>query len=234
MSVEMDETLSDLEQIEETEMALLEPEIIVELEVGEVMVFGDPFEVGQNLDDCQGDNEFNAKGNCGLLTITNMLRLGGFDITESDVTKFALENGLCTDGVWMDPYSRGGTTVMNRQEILACYGIESSFTFDTYEAGGLSEIARYVEQGYGVNISVNAGYAWDSPSNIGDGSSNHSILVTGTAYDPNTGELKGLYVCDSGLTQQDSKAYFLSADRLQDCYVEVPGACMLVTDQPIS
>ena len=64
MSVEMDETLSDLEQIEETEMALLEPEIIVELEVGEVMVFGDPFEVGQNLDDCQGDNEFNAKGNC--------------------------------------------------------------------------------------------------------------------------------------------------------------------------
>ena len=233
MSVEMNETLTNLEQIEETEMAQLEPEIIFEPEVGEVMVFGDPFEVGQNLDDCQGDNEFNAEGNCGLLTITNMLRLGGFDITESDVTRFALENDLCVDGVWVDPYSRGGTTVMDRQEILARYGIESSYTFDTHEAGGLNEIARYVEQGYGVNISVNAGYAWDSPSNIGDGSSNHSILVTGTAYDPYTGELKGFYVCDSGLTQQDSKAYFLSVDRLQNCYVDALGASMLVTNQLI-
>lgn len=233
MLIETGEMPGDLEQIVETEAALLEPEIVVEVEVGEIMVFGDPFEVGQNLDDCQGDNEFDAKGNCGLLTITNMLRLGGFDVTESDVTKFALENGLCADGIWMDPYSRGGTTVLNRQEILARYGIESRFTFDTYEAGSLSEIAHYVEQGYGVNISVNAGYAWDSPSNIGDGSSNHSILVTGTAYDPDTGEFKGLYVCDSGLTQQDSKAYFLSAERLQDCYMDAPGACMLVTDQPI-
>ena len=233
MSIEMDEMLADLEQIEETEATLLEPEIVTEPEAGEVMVFGDPFEVGQNLDDCQGDNEFNAKGNCGLLTITNMLRLGGFDVTENDVTKFALENGLCADGIWMAPYNRGGTTVMDRQEILAHYGIESSYTFDTYGAGSLNEIARYVEQGYGVNISINAGYAWDSPANIGDGASNHSILVTGTAYDPNTGELKGLYVCDSGLTRQDSKAYFLSTDRLQDCYVGVYGACMLVTDQPI-
>lgn len=233
MSIEMDEMLSNLEQLEEMETALLEPEIIVEPEVGEVMVFGDPFEVGQNLDDCQGDNEFNAKGNCGLLTVTNMLRLHGLDVTESDVTKFALENGLCLNDIWMDPYSRGGTTVMDRQEILARYGIESSFTFDTYGAGSLSEIARYVEQGHGVNISVNAGYAWDSPASIGDGCSNHSILVTGTAYDPYTGEFKGLYVCDSGLTQQDSKAYFLSAERLQDCYVDVYGACMLVTDQPI-
>lgn len=233
MSIEMNEVLANLEQIEETEAVLLEPEIIMEPEVCEVMVFGDPFEVGRNLDDCQGDNEFNVKGNCGLLTITNMLRLGGFDVTENDVTKFALENGLCSDGLWMDPHLRGGTTVIERQEILARYGIESSFTLDTYGAGGLSEIARYVEQGHGVNIAVNAGYAWDSPANIGDGSMNHSILVTGTAYDPHTGELKGLYVCDSGLTQQDSKAYFLSVERLQDCYVGVPGACMLVTDQPI-
>lgn len=233
MSINMEEVQTNLEQIEEMEAALLEPEVITEPEVGEVMVFGDPFEVGQNLDDCQGDNEFDAKGNCGLLTITNMLRLGGFDVTESDVTKFALDNRLCADGFWMDPYSRGGTTVMDRQEILACYGIESSYTFETDGAGSLSEIARWVEQGHGVNISINAGYAWDSPESIGDGSSNHSILVTGTAYDPQTGEFRGLYVCDSGLTDQDSKAYFLSAERLQDCYVDVPGASMLVTDQPI-
>lgn len=229
----MDELLTDLEQIEEMGVTLLEPEIIKEPEVGEVMVFGDPFGVGRNLDDCQGDNEFNAEGNCGLLTITNMLRLGGFDVTESDVTKFALENHLCADGFWMAAYDRGATTVIDRQEILAHYGIESSYTFDTYGAGSLSEIARYVEQGHGVNITVNAGFAWDSPENIGDGSSNHSILVSGTAYDPYTGAFRGLYVCDSGLTQQDSKAYFLSVDRLQECYVNVPGASMLVTDQPI-
>lgn len=236
MSMELDNILTNLEKMEkmeETEAALLEPMMIMEPEVGEVIVFGDPFEVGQNLDDCQGDNEFNAEGNCGLLTITNMLRLGGFNVTESDVTRFALENNLCANGIWMDPSQRGGTSVSGRQEILARLGIESSFTYDTYGAGSLSEIARYVEQGHGVNISVNAGYAWDAPMCIGDGSSNHSILVTGTAYDPDTGELKGLYVCDSGLTDQDSKAYFLSVERLQDCYVDVPGTSLLVTDQPI-
>ena len=232
MSNGIDEMLDDLEQIEEMEAPLLEPEIIMESEVGEVMVFGDPFGIGQNLDDCQGDNEFGVMGNCGLLTITNMLRLSGSDVTEDDVTKFALENHLCSDGMPMDP-NRGATDVSNIQEILAHYGIESSYTFDTYEAGSLNEIARYVEQGHGVNISVNAGYAWDFPEAIGDGFANHSVLVTGTAYDPYTGELKGLYVCDSGLTQEDSKAYFLSAERLKDCYVDAPGTHMLVTNQPI-
>ena len=66
MSVEMDETLSNLEQIEETEMALLEPEIIFEPEVGEVMVFGDPFEVGQSLDDCRVITSSMRKGTAGF------------------------------------------------------------------------------------------------------------------------------------------------------------------------
>lgn len=233
MSIAEDEVGLDLEQIEKTEAVLLEPEMITEPEVGEVLVFGDPYEVGKNLDDCQGDNEFDAEGNCGLVTITNMLRLGGYEITENDVTKYALENGLCSAGRWMDSSSRGGTTVIERQEILAHYGIESRYISDTHGASSLNEVARYVEQGHGVNISVNAGYAWDSPLYIGDGSSNHSVLVTGTAYDPHNGELKGFYVCDSGLTDRDSKAYYLSVERLQDCYVDAPGACMLVTNEPI-
>lgn len=62
MSIEIDEMLIDLEQLEETEAALLEPEIIMEPKVGEVMVFGDPFEVGQNLDDCQGITSSMRKG----------------------------------------------------------------------------------------------------------------------------------------------------------------------------
>lgn len=58
-------------------------------------------------------------------------------------------------------------------------------------------------------------------------------MVTGTVRDPETGALKGLYVCDSGLTDRESSAMFLSVEVLQDAYLDAGGTSALVTDNPI-
>ena len=57
--------------------------------------------------------------------------------------------------------------------------------------------------------------------------------MTGAAWDPDTGALKGLFVCDSGLTNEPSAARFLSAEVLQDAYLDAPGCTALVTTESI-
>lgn len=221
------------QDMESIEGALLEPQIMDTPEAGEVLVSGDPFEIGENLDDLQGDNIYNFGGCCGLVTVSNLLTMAGFESTEDEVIGRAISMNLCYYDVFGDPAENGGTNVYQRQALLRSYGISSTVFSSTTQGGSLDAIADYVEAGHGVNISVNAGYAWDNPDCIGDGSSNHSIVVTGTARDPETGELKGLYVCDSGLTDRDSDSMFLSVDVLQDAYLDAPGTSVLVTNDPI-
>lgn len=227
----------DLPEVNEIPDALegsaLEPVIYETPEAGEVLVYGDPFEIGQSLDDMQGDNIYNAGGDCGLVTVTNMLRMAGVEVTEDEVVGNAINMGLCQYSEFNNPEDNGGTTAFDRQSLLRLYGINASIYEDKNGDASLDSIADYVESGHGVNISINAGYAWDDPSFIGDGSSNHSITVTGTARDPETGELKGLYVCDSGLTDCDSSAMFLSVDTLQECYIDTYGSTVLVTNDEI-
>ena len=221
------------QDIESIEGALLEPQIMDIPEAGEVLVSGDPFEIGENLDDHQGDNIYNFGGCCGLVTISNLLTMAGFESTEDEVIGRAISMNLCYYDVFGNPADNGGTNVFQRQMLLQSYGISSTVFSSTTLGGSLDAIADYVEAGHGVNISVNAGYAWDDPNCIGDGSSNHSIVVTGTVRDPETGDLKGLYVCDSGLTDRDSDSMFLSVDVLQDAYLDAPGTSVLVTNDPI-
>ncbi len=221
------------QDVESIEGALLEPQIMDIPEAGEVLVSGGPFEIGENLDDCQGDNIYNFGGCCGLVTVSNLLTMAGFESTEDEVIGRAISMNLCYYDVFDDPANNGGTNVFQRQALLQSYGISSTVFPSTMLGGSLDAIADYVEAGHGVNISVNAGYAWDNPDCIGDGSSNHSIVVTGTVRDPETGELKGLYVCDSGLTDRDSDSMFLSVDVLQDAYSDAPGTSVLVTNDPI-
>lgn len=221
------------QDVESIEGVLLEPQIMDIPEVGEVLVSGEPFEIGENLDDHQGDNIYNFGGCCGLVTISNLLTMAGFESTEDDVIGRAISMNLCHYSVFGDPADNGGTNVYQRQMLLQSYGISSTVFSSTTPGGSLDAVAEYVEAGHGVNISVNAGYAWDDPNCIGDGSSNHSIVVTGTVRDPETGELKGLYVCDSGLTDRDSDAMFLSVNVLQDAYLDAPGTSVLVTNDPI-
>ncbi|MBR5110044.1 MAG: hypothetical protein IK099_07600 [Clostridia bacterium] len=215
------------------ETAVLEPRLMEIPEYGEVLVGGDPFGIAGQLDDNQGDNVLNAQGDCGLVSVTNILRQAGMEVTEDEVVLAAVGNRLCSYSTDQDAGDNGGTNVYHRQALLSGYGIPASVysQWDTKKLD-LEEIAEFVEAGHGVNISVNAGYAWNEPSYINDGGSNHSIIVTGTVRDPDTGELKGLIVCDSGIPG-DSSAKVLSADTLRDAYSDVPTASALITDQPI-
>lgn len=224
--------LSDLGQ-EGLESANLEPELMEVPGVGEVLVGGDPFEIAPQLDDCQGDNFYNFQGDCGLVSVCNILEMADIHTSEDEVVGRAIVLGLCEYSEFNDPGDNGGTSVFHRKALLETYGISSVILDSKSEAGSLEALARYVEAGHGVNISVNAGYAWDNPNYIDDGGSNHSIIVTGAAWDPDTGALKGLFVCDSGLTSEDSSARFLSADVLQDAYLDAPGCTALVTTEPV-
>jgi len=215
------------------EALMAQPQLVDLPEAGEVLVSGDPFEISERLDDNQGDNIYNFGGCCGLVTVSNLCSMAGLEADEDDVIGRAISMGLCHYRIFGDPAENGGTNVFQRQELLQSYGISSTVLSSKSADGSLEAIAEYVEAGHGVNISVNAGYAWDEPSAIGDGSSNHSIVVTGTVRDPETGALTGLIVCDSGLTDRDSGSMYLSLDTLQDAYLDAPGTTALVTDEPI-
>lgn len=222
-----------LDEVEQMETAGLEPQLADLPEVGEAIVFGEPLETGRGMNDCQGDNLYGAEGDCGLVTISNMLTMAGIESSEDEVVGRAISLGLCTYGPPAEQSDWGATNWVERSLLLRSYGIEMTHFDRTDLDGSLDAVARYAEGGHGVNLSINAGYAWDDPNYIGDGSSNHSVLVTGTARDPESGELLGLYVCDSGKTYCESSAVFLSVDILQDAYTNAAGAGILVTDQPI-
>lgn len=213
------------------EMLCMEPLVVDLPETGEVLIYGDPFALAEKLDSFQGDNIYNFGGDCGLVTVNNMLIMGGLESTEDEVVGRAISMGLCNYSPFNDSSENGGTTVYERQALLNSYGIPS-MVFESYAASP-DAIASFVEAGHGVNISVNAGYAWDDPNYITHGGSNHSITVTGTVRDVQTHELKGLIVCDSGPGRADSGRMFMSLDRLNDAYINVPGTTALVTSEPI-
>lgn len=218
---------------EDVEEKSLEPQLMNVEDLGEVLVGGNPFEVGEQLNDCQGDNELGFRCCCGLTTVSNILKMAGVEVDENEVVKYAAENGLCRFTPWTNPADCGGTTRLDRSELLSRFGLENSIFRDMNGNASLEAVAGYVEEGRGVDMDLNSGYAWGVPEFIGDGSMNHSVTVTGTARDPETGELLGLYVCDSGQLNIDSRAFFLSVDTLFDCYLDAYGAGVVVTDNPI-
>lgn len=209
----------------------LEPRVMDIPEVGEVLVSGDPFELAKNLDSVQGDNIYNARGDCGLVSVCNILRMCGFNVDENEIVGRALERNLCFYEPNGSPEKNGGTYDWQRQMLLGDYGIRTEYHSGTSASPEM--LARYVEAGHGVNLSVNAGYLWDKVNAVGIGRANHSIIVTGTARDPATGELKGLFVCDSGCGRSDSGAMFVSLEKLEMAYSDVGGSSALITKEPI-
>ncbi len=222
--------MDEIEKTNASEAQALEPERVQIPEVGEVLVGGNPFEVADRLDDNQGDNILNAQGDCGVVSVVNIARLCGVSCTEDDAIVKAVKLRLCNFSTELNAEDNGGTNVYQRQALLSEYGISST----VFSGNQLSpeQIARLAEAGHVVNLGINAGYVWGDANYINDGSSNHSIIVTGSARDPETHELVGLFVCDSGYPGK-SNAVFLSVDALDNGYTRAPGSSALVTDRPV-
>ncbi len=232
--LERQDGLEALAREDTAESRALESKLMEVPGMGEVLVGGDPMGVADKLNDCQGNNILNARGDCGLVSVANMLTQAGMEVTEDEIVVMAVRNRLCEYSTENDAGENGGTNVLHRQALLNACGLKATIYSDYFgNRMSLEDIADCVEAGHGVNIDVNAGYAWNDASYINDGASNHSIIVTGTLRDPDTGRLKGLMVCDSGLTNMNSRALPMSVETLERAYVNVPGASAIVTDRPI-
>lgn len=224
----------------------LEPEIRTDVPGCEVaLISGDPFTRAEVVDYAQGDNSYHAEGNCGIVSVTNILRISGMDISEEETTAHAIENGECAynpfylvseNGEYVyDPLhvttENGGTTMELQERILADYGIESS-SYSSAEFG-LNEIAEVVENGHGVIAEINADILWDADLGSTGFYANHAITITGVARDAASGAVAGVYICDSGRGEPSDACRFVSAELFNDCYSNISNSGVVVTDAPL-
>lgn len=169
---------------------------------GYVKTFNTPVETGKLLNSNQGvpkslggEGIDGFRGTCGLVSVENVLRMAGVKITEAEIVEYARthigkgERMLCTTN--NTPGRNGGTYPEDRQAILRHFGIES-----TIEKYSLDTMASAVEQGRGVIVSVDANVLWHGIS-VAD-KAYHAVTVTSIQRDKATGEITGVYVCDSG------------------------------------
>lgn len=175
-------------------------------------IYNTPTATGETLDYRQGKVNVILNnthilpflGTCGLVSCVNVLRLAGrMETTEEEVLKYALYNRLCK--CTMNPYMNGGTSASSRQNILQGFGLESEVLEATTE-----DIAKYVSEGRGVIISVDAGILWEDSDREGEF---HAITVTSVKKDPD-GNILGFYICDSG-SGSDDFARYCDADFLR-------------------
>lgn len=198
--------------------------------IGQAFVIGNPHEMGEKLDARQGDNELGYQQNCGLTSVANVATLCGMEVTEDDVVHLAHEENLCQQDFFIPRADRGGTNDAQIVRLLDHLGIEAHVEGPMGEAGSLEAIARYCENGQAVTMGVNAGMLWNEPAYVDSGCANHQITITGAARDVSTGEVTGLYICDSGTGGVDACRY-VDRSTMEAAYTAAPGATIIVTDR---
>jgi|SRR5579864_3141411 len=196
---------------------LLETEVPSRLEQWpdgrEMLIIGDP-QGDKAFTHRQGDNPFGFEGTCGLCSCENVLRAFGLEVTEADVVAFAVKEGLCQ--VSDDPARSGGTTVFRQAELLSRLGVPSNATL----GGTLDGLASDLEEGKGVIVELNAGVLWDRADFVEEGQANHAVTVTGVARDPQTGNIEGFFINDSGTGKAGQ---FVDASTMREAWVESGG-----------
>lgn len=215
----------------------LEPELRYDVPGCEsAWVIGDPYGLADRIDYLQGDNPFRAEGNCGLMAVRNMMALAGREISEDQITEFAINNNLCIYDPYGPPEQNGGTYAMDRRNILSAMGIESDI-FGPGFGGTLEDIADAIAGGRGVLITVNAGVLWDCDDGAaivnGMPQANHCVAVTGVARDAATGEIKGVYIADSGRGLSGDACRFLTTEEFHEAYTNAYGSAANITRDPI-
>lgn len=231
--LEIGETeINGLEQFKSPEGQVLEPEVRYDVpNCNEALVTGHPFDTAELMVVQQGNNPFRATGNCGLVSICNTLRRAGMDVTETDVTQVAIENGLC----YYDPNGptgeNGGTTPEMQKKVLAQFGVDSEVGL-AIRNGTWKDIAEAIDSGKGVLINICADLLWDEDmGGIGffGPMPNHCVSVTGVARDAATGEIVGFYIADSGRGLQSDASRYLTMEEFHKVYTDVWNACAVIT-----
>lgn len=228
--------LEDISTLEEEALAL-EPECRTDLPNCEnAFVIGNPYEAAEVVDYSQGDNPCNAMGNCGLVSLSNMLSRAGYDMTEEEMTEYAVKNGLCDYDVFGDPTHNGATTAYERKGLLEMLGIESDICESGID-GTLEDIVDAIDGNRGVVLRVNAGALWNcddgTPLINGKPQANHCVAVTGYARDAETGKVTGVFIADSGRGNPEDACRYLTVEEFDDVYTNVNGSLANITRLPL-
>lgn len=152
-------------------------------------VFGTENDIEKAFTGKQGNNVFGMQNDCGIACVTQILILAGKSITENDVARVAISEGLCNI-IEHSMRDNGATSAYNRVELLGKFGIKSKI-----EQLEQEQIAYYIEHGFGIIASVDSGLLWGRESELGVG---HAIVPYGTIREASTGKLLGFVACDTG------------------------------------
>ena len=216
----------------------LEPEIRKDVPGCEIaLVTGMPHETADKMNYRQGSNPYHARGNCGLVSISNTLNRADIPVSEDSVTKMAIEKGLCHYYPNENPAKNGGTYLESRQQVLRELGIDSEIGRPHGRGGDLDDIVDAIDSGRGVVLSISADLLWEkdtgSPMIGGMFQSNHCIAVTGVARDAATGKVAGIYIADSGRGIPSDACRYISVEKFHEIYTDVYGSGANITKSPI-
>lgn len=189
----------------------------------EALVFDHPNQLADRLHSSQGNNIHGMDGTCSLVSTANMLTISGRPTTEQEVVDYARNNGLCSR-------SGGTDTRFNRlQQIWNHYGQSSTVSFD----GTPEQLAQIVESGHGVVLGVDADILWGDRSQNIDACMNHAVTVTSVARDPDTNEVRGFFICDSGRCSASDGSRFVDMNTMNNAHFNVEGHGFIYTNNVI-
>lgn len=186
-------------------------------------VYDHPTQLANTLHSSQGNNSYNMEGTCSLVSTANMLTISGRQMSEQEVVDYARENGLCS--------RTGGTDTRfnNLQRVWNHYGQPSTISFN----GSPEQLASIVESGHGVVLGVDADILWgESGQNI-DAGMNHAVTVTSVARNPQTNEIMGFFICDSGRCRSSDGGRFVDMQTMNAAHFNVPGHGYIYTNNII-
>jgi len=156
----------------------------------------------------QGDNDLGFKGTCGLVSCEDILKQFGIDVSENDIVNYADDKHLCQ--VSDRPEESGGTTPFDQVKILEGHGVPAHVEV----CDSLENLAGRIEEGHGIILGLNAGVLWNNVNYFDNGQPNHAIVVTGLDRDPQTGEILGFKINDSGVPPSGNSNKFVDAETM--------------------
>ncbi|HWQ46030.1 MAG TPA: hypothetical protein VN376_04140 [Longilinea sp.] len=191
----------------------------------------------KDLNHQQGNEVPGYEGTCGLCSVQcvgnqfGVTNDQGKPLSEADVVNTAKDNRppLCTTGGL--PEHNGGTSQEGQQELLAKMGIPSQIK----ENQSMDALAKDVEAGKGVIAGVNSNELWglNQPGGLNQFSRpDHAVTVIDTARNPQTNELMGFFINDSGNNYGNiGSGRFVSVSDMLPVWQNAGGS-YVVTDKP--